>query len=347
MNKTKKALALLLAVILCMTLVPTAALATPTADTLTAIDLTKLKASDTQQEFTFTSQNVEIRFTADTLESMKKIAVNLWFGPKSGGAILELTGADGKTVGWYDYANYVIISLKSTPPQDISTHQVVLVNGDGTVVPRSWYSDGRVYAKINAPGTYASAIKSLGNFTDTKSLWMNEAVGYMAARDIVRGVGGGLFDAGGTITRAHFVTMLMRTLNLELDYEEAMPPEDYESAPDWAQEDIRKATALGLTLRDEDGNFNPNAPILRQEMFFMAHELMQVCGMLPDMFTMEWIIFSDWDGNVKGEYSSAIQNLCKLGLVKGPGDGTLNPNGESTRSEGAQFIYNILKYDTK
>ena len=52
MNKTKKALALLLAVILCMTLVPTAALATPTADTLTAIDLTKLKASDTQQEFT-------------------------------------------------------------------------------------------------------------------------------------------------------------------------------------------------------------------------------------------------------------------------------------------------------
>jgi len=26
---------------------------------------------------------------------------------------------------------------------------------------------------------------------------------------------------------------------------------------------------------------------------------------------------------------------------------TLNPNGESTRSEGAQFLYNILKYDAK
>ena len=79
----------------------------------------------------------------------------------------------------------------------------------------------------------------------------------------------------------------------------------------------------------------------------MAYEAMEACGMLPDMFTEEWIIFSDWEGNVKGEYVNAIQNLCKLGLIKGNADGTLNPNGKSTRSEGAQFLYNIIKYDAK
>ena len=349
MKRTKKALAFLLMVVLCMALAPAAALATPedTAPRAMEIDLTKLTVSDTKPGFTFTAQEVEISFTADALESMKKLATTLKFGKEANLIIFELTDKNGEDADWYDYVNPVTISVLYTPPQDITTHQVVLTEEDGTVIPRSLYSGGRVYAKIHESDKYSVAVKSLGNFTDTKNLWMNEAVGYMFVRDVVQGVGGGLFDVNGTITRAHFVTMLMRALNLDLDYEEAMPPEDYESAPDWAKEAIRKATALGLTLRDEDGNFNPSAPILRQEMFFIAYEAMGACGMLPDMFTMEWIIFSDWEGNVKGEYAGAIQNLCKLGLVKGPGGGALNPNGKSTRAEGAQLIYNILKYDAK
>ena len=347
MNKIKKTLAILLAVILCMTLVPAMALAAPEDAAIKEIDLTKLTADEAQQEFTFTTEAVEITFTADALVSMKKLATTLKFGKEEAAVIFELTDKDGETAEWYDYQNPVTISVKYMPPQDISTHQIVMVDEDGEVIPRSWYAGGKVYAKIHDSESYGTAIKSLGNFTDTKNLWMNEAVGYMAARGIVQGVGGDLFDVNGTITKAHFITMLMRTLNLDLDYEEAMPPEDFESAPDWAKEAIRKATALGLSLRDEDGNFNPNAPILRQEMFFIAYEAMYACGMIPTVFTAEWIIFSDWEGNVKGEYASAIQNLCKLGLVKGPGDGTLNPNGESTRAEGAQLIYNILKYDAK
>ena len=311
------------------------------------IDLTKLIANDKLQIFTFSVLGMEISFPVGALESMRKLATILRFGIAPGSVIFELTDADGKEINWYDYQNPVTVSMPFTALQDISTDQIVMVREDGSIIPRSWYADGSVYAKVCEPGTYDAAIKPLGSFTDTEGLWMAEAVGYMGARGIVEGVGGDLFDAQGTITRAHFVTMLMRALDVELDYEEAMPPEDFESVPDWAQKSVRMATALGITLRDEDGNFNPNAPILRQEMFFMAYEAMGACGMLPEVFTEQWVVFDDWDGNVKGEYVTAIQNLAKLKLVNGNGDGTLNPNVESTRSEGAQFLYNILKYDAK
>ena len=72
----------------------------------------------------------------------------------------------------------------------------------------------------------------------------------------------------------------------------------------------------------------------------MAYEAMTACGMLPSQYTMQFAAFTDWD-DVEAAHADAIQNLAKLKLVNGNGDGTLNPNGESTRSEGAQFLYNI------
>ena len=76
-------------------------------------------------------------------------------------------------------------------------------------------------------------------------------------------------------------------------------------------------------------------------MFFAAYEEMDACGMLPGAYTQNIVPFTDWN-IVKAEYTDAIQNLCKLKLVNCNGDGTLTPNGQSTRAEGAQFLYNIL-----
>ena len=313
-------------------------------------DLVKLTGSDNLRTFIFSAMNMEICVPRGALEGMKIKGDRVRFGLKPGSLVFELTDAEGEVVYWYDYRNPVTVSVPAAPPQDINTRQVVMVDrygGGGEIIPRSWYAEGKVFAKVCTTGTYAAAVSVLGEFADTTGLWMEDSVGYIAARVVALGVGDEMFDTDATITRAHFLTMIMRMLYLQLDYEEAMPPEDYESAPDWAKESIRAATALGLTLRDEDGNFSPNAPILRQEMFFMAYEAMQICGMIPAVFTQEWIEFTDWEGNVKGEYGLAIQNLCKLGLVSGYGDGMLNPNGESTRAEGAQFLCNILKYDAK
>ena len=290
----------------------------------------------------------EVCFPVNVLESMLNLATTLRFKITIGSIIFELTDADGKAIDWYDYENPVTISLPFTPPQDISTHQIVMINkSDDSIIPRSWYADGNVYAKVSAPGTYDAKIVPLAAFTDTDGEWMAEAAGYMGARGIVEGIGNDLFDAQGTITRAHFVTMLMRALNVtDIPSTLEVPVTDYEDVPEWAKTHVITAAALGITLTDEDGSFNPDAPILRQEMFFMAYKAMEACGMLPGAYTQNIVPFTDWN-DVEAAHADAIQNLAKLKLVNGNGDGTLNPNGESTRSEGAQFLYNILKYDAK
>ena len=316
------------------------------------IDLTKLIANNKLQVFVFHVLSHEIRIPVGALESMQKLATTLRFGVAPGSIVFDLTDASGKAIDWYDYQNPVTVSMPFTAPQDISTHQIVMIDkSDDTIIPRSWYTDGSVYAKVSAPGTYDAKIVPLASFTDTDGRWMAEAVGYMGARGIVEGVGNDLFDAQGTITRAHFVTMLMRALDAAAPDDpnvatpDVLPTADFDKIPIWAQPHVETAYKLGITLT-QDGYFNPDVPILRQDMFLMTYEAMAACGMLPSAYTQNIVPFTDWD-DVKAEYADAIQNLCKLKLVNGNGDGTVNPNGESTRSEGAQFLYNVLKYDAK
>ena len=259
-------------------------------------------------------------------------------------ADLTIDGTPPSDGSRYDFAT---VSVPFVVEEGFASYQIVMVDSEGNIVPRSWYADGRVYAKTMGQRTYDAVVKPAVTFTDTDGMWMAPAVEYMGARGIVNGVGGGLFDTQATITRAHFVTMLMRALGItDVVSTRETPVTDYDDVPDWAREHVITAKALGLTIADADGKFDPNAPIPRQEMFFMAYEAMEVCGMLPDIFTAQWIVFSDWD-NVKPAFGNAIQNLAKLGLVNGNADGSLNPNGQSTRAEGAQFLYNILRYDAQ
>lgn len=312
------------------------------------IDLSKIEKESVLSALHFSVFDMQLSLPINTLRSMQKLADTLRFGLTPGSLVFELTDADGKVINWYDYKNPATVSIGYDLPQDISTYQIVMIREGGEIVPRSWYSKDRVYAKVYEAGTYDAALKSLGNFTDTDGLWMDAAVGYMAARGIVNGVADQLFDPQGTVTRAHFLTMLMRALDAsDIATTRKIPVSDYDSIPDWARAHVITASALGITLADEAGNFNPNEPILRQDMFFMTYQAMEACGMLPQVITEQWIIFLDWENNVKAEYTNAIQTLCKLGLVDGYEDGTLKPNGSSTRAEGMQFLYNLLKYAEK
>ena len=317
------------------------------------IDLTKLTANDKLQTFVFSILGLEIQFPMGSLESMRALSSTLRFGVKLGSVIFELTDANGKKIEWYDHENPVTISMPYTAPQDISTHQIVMVKvGDGdkiadAIIPRSWYNKQRAYAKVNNPGIYDVSVKPLPEFTDTKNGWMDPAVKYMGARGIVEGTGDDLFEPQTTITRAHFVTMLMRALDVELrgGWMPA-PMADVSEVPEWALTYVMQARAIGLPITDSEDRFNPNAPITRQEMFFIAYEAMDTCGMLPSAYTLNIVPFVDSD-EVDTAYFDAIQCLAKLKLVNGNPNGTLNPKGESTRAEGAQFFYNVLRYDAK
>jgi len=250
-----------------------------------------------------------ISMPLDALENIPENTAAIRFAFTERSFEFMLLDEDGAEYLWRDSRNGVKIEMAYPLPMDISSHQVVLEQEGRSVVARSYYEDGKVYGKLNQSGKYIVAIKSLGAYADTAGKWMHTAAGYMT----VRGILGDLkewFSPNTIVTQAEFRDMLMKTLCIAPEVE-----------------------------GDE------NAAITRQEMFYAAYQTMEYVGMLPDVMTLQWVLFDDWDGNVAAEHVDAIQSLCKMNIISGTGNGMLSPNRNATRAEAVQFLYNILMYD--
>ncbi|MDR0382315.1 MAG: S-layer homology domain-containing protein, partial [Oscillospiraceae bacterium] len=208
---------------------------------------------------------------------------------------------------------------------------VVLVENRGEedpahIIPRSSYQDGAVTARVyNAEGEFSARYLGWGVFSDTQGLWMDDAVLYLSARGVVQGVTNpeltdgvmtAQFAPEKSVTRAEFVTMLLRLLDAAPARGDDRAFADAETIPEWAREAFADAAALGIVQGDARGNANPNDTITRQDMAVMTYRAMEKFEMLPDVFTLEFLLFDDWD-DVADYAASPLQNLAKMKLLNG------------------------------
>lgn len=102
-------------------------------------------------------------------------------------------------------------------------------------------------------------------FRDCRSHWAKDYVNRAADAGWVNGVGGGLFQPDGTLTRAMFVTMLAGLSGVdEADY----PGSTFSdvSVGQWYAPSVAWAASGGIVSGTGDGRFEPNRNITRQEM---------------------------------------------------------------------------------
>lgn len=171
------------------------------------------------------------------------------------------------------------------------------------------------------------------SFTDTAGLWMDEAVKFMAARDIVRGVGNNRFDFRSNMSIRDYVLMSMRMFGYKVD--------DVADAINYYQVAWDMAKNLGLLANID----NPNSdPITRQQMFLITARLLNKFNFIPAK--VEGNSLANFtDGDKVADYAKdLINSLVAKGLVHGDaGKPTLRLPDKSTRAEAAQFLYNIFK----
>lgn len=84
-------------------------------------------------------------------------------------------------------------------------------DGKNTIVPTSYYYEpaNSVLYKTPIAGTYDAKYSFVGFDDITDSYWASEFIWFLSARVIVNGIGNGLYDPEGTITRAQFIKMLL------------------------------------------------------------------------------------------------------------------------------------------
>lgn len=181
------------------------------------------------------------------------------------------------------------------------------------------------------------------NFTDIDNHWAKEDIEYLAEKKIVNGIGGenAQFAPDATVTRAEFVAMLVRML--EIDSSEGVGPRFIDvSSNAWYFEPILAASYHGLVKGTGIAVFSPDAPVTRQEIAALAVRAMEYKGLKPDSSNTSILSsFRDADSIsawAKGSAAVAVE----VGIMTGIPGKQFAPGANATRAESAVVLKRLL-----
>lgn len=175
------------------------------------------------------------------------------------------------------------------------------------------------------------------DFRDVNNHWVEDALegnDGLLCRGVVEGRDSNDFDPNDEISRAEFLTMVIRNAGIDVeDYDDGSEPYADVSKNDWEYDYVVAARALDII--DYDFYFHPNENITRAEMVTMllrAEDVYIDGGSTPfaDIKETKW-------------YADEVFTAYDLDLVVGFADGNdtyFYPAKDATRAEAAEFINN-------
>ncbi|WP_018754281.1 phosphodiester glycosidase family protein [Paenibacillus terrigena] len=207
-------------------------------------------------------------------------------------------------------------------------------------VPSGIYdpATGTVRFEVKHFSTYAVAVVDK-TFADIANYaWARPSIEALAARGVIQGMDERTYAPISNITRADFVAMLVRTLELSANVTGSF--KDVNS-DDYYYEALGTAKALNIIEGTGDGIFNPKEKISRQDMFTITARALNTARNLKMTASAETLTgFADHT-KVAAYAADSLAGMIKEGLIQGDGQ-ALNPEGNATRAEVAVFMYRIL-----
>ncbi len=187
------------------------------------------------------------------------------------------------------------------------------------------------------PSPSATPTPATGEFTDMtpEYEWAKTAVTSLAQAGVINGTGEGKFSPGSEVTRADFLVMLFRALDLQ--YEAA---DNFVDVPEgsYYYQTIGMAKAMGVATGTGDGMFYPEQSITREDMITLTYRVLAQLGRLP--VQPDGQTFGDME-QVSGYAQQPVLVLNANGFIAGDENGNVNPKANTTRSEAAVMIYRI------
>jgi uncharacterized repeat protein (TIGR02543 family) len=239
----------------------------------------------------------------------------------------------------------VSVSVPYTLKEGEDTNAIVIyyINESGTleVVNNCIYDPitGRISFSTGHFSKYAVGYNKMTFKDVADSAWYSKAVGFIAAREITSGTGGGNFSPAAKLTRGQFIVMLMRAYGIAPDVD---PKDNFADAGNtYYTGYLAAAKRLGISAGVGNNLFVPEKEITRQEMFTLLYKVLKVIGKLPQGNSGKTLSdFSD-AGDIASWAKVAMTLLVETGTVSGSG-GKLSPISTTTRAEMAQVLYSLL-----
>jgi hypothetical protein len=253
---------------------------------------------------------------------------------------------DGSVIPWSNLDTPVTVSIPYTPTAEelkAPDHIVVFYidpQGNRIPVPNGHYDDkaGQVIFTTKHFSQYAVQFNVV-SFSDLSGVaWAGEAIDVLAAKGVIQGKSEGIFDPQSSITRAEFITLLMRALELPHSAASAGFSDVSESA--YYYNALASAKAYGIVTGTGDNFFEPNKQITREDTFVMTARALQTLQLLSTSTDGDVSQYKD-AGDIAGYAQDSIAQLAAEGIVQGDAAG-IHPKSNLTRAEAAVMIYRIL-----
>lgn len=180
----------------------------------------------------------------------------------------------------------------------------------------------------------ASPALAAGGYSDVpRDHWAAQSVRRAGELGLFQGVGGGRFGLGEPITRAAFVTALVRLFGWEAERPQSPAFSDVPAGA-WYFSAVETAFAHDA-FRLQQGRFRPEEPITREEMAVM---LVRSLGYTSLAVTLGAEECPFTDVSVSPGY---ITLAYDLGIVGGTGNGRFDPGSSAAREQAAAVLVRV------
>ena len=169
--------------------------------------------------------------------------------------------------------------------------------------------------------------------------WAQSAIEDLAAKGIIKGIGGDSFAPTQNVSRAEFVTLLVRALKLTNtgtlgDFNDV-------KAGAWYTDAISIAVNSGIVKGSGSGKFEPGREITREEMAIMVANALKLTGQQLDRSNASLQNFTD-KGKIAPYALDSVALLTNLGIINGIDADQFGPKGITNRAQAAVIIFRLL-----
>ena len=205
-------------------------------------------------------------------------------------------------------------------------------------------SDGSVSLALSHASQYAIVIDDHNHgivtlpFTDVSAGdWFYDPVCYVYSQGLMTGTSATTFAPNTPLSRAMLVAVLHR-----LEGSPAASGSDFTDVADgdWYAQAVNWAASVGVVNGFDDGTFQPNAAITREQMAAILRNYAQYKG-LDVTASSDLANYSD-AVSVSAWAKDSVVWAVGSGLIGGYEDSTLRPQGTTTRAEVASVLQRYL-----
>ncbi|KAA1186928.1 S-layer homology domain-containing protein [Paenibacillus sp. B2(2019)] len=207
---------------------------------------------------------------------------------------------------------------------------------------------------------YYTVMKMSRGYNDvTNHAWARNILNALYSKGIMNNLRFEQFGTDDQTTRGEFATLLVKGLNLPLNYDDKKTYADLvpgASSITWDYAHIETAARAGIVTGLSDGVFGPDQPITREQAAVMIARALKLKLAVNDQKLKDNVAKSFMDsGKIESYALSAVQAVSKAKIMNGtevntPGQKkpsyNFNPKSNMTRAEAGKIAVELLKKST-